>query len=265
MKGVMKLTALLISLYFCSNAQSASDRDPERLLVAGLVFSPYIIQESDGSVHGIIVDIVREVGKRVGLRVDFAISNWARAFHSAQHGHIDALIPTMKSKDREQFLYYPAQPLLNLDMVLVKKRNREIGFNGTMDSLKNYQIAWIRKGRVSPAFDKAREEGVITVVERNTPSIAIKGVAYGRVDLAATDRLLGIWAAQKEGLSEKIEMVTPILGSVPVYLALSKSRISLSKLKRVDAALAEIHQDGTFKQILHRYLGDTSNHLLAVP
>jgi len=256
---------LLLGFCLFSVAHGANTNEhSDRLLVAGLVFAPYIIKEDSGEVRGIVVDIVREVGRRTGLSVEFSITNWARALQSAKSGDVDALIPTMKSDDRKVFFHYPNQQLLNLDMVLVKQKGREIKFDGSMASLKGYIITRVRKGRVSPAFDQARENGAISVEGRNTHDLSIKGVAYGRVDLAATDRYIAAWSSQKLDIADKIELIKPVLGSVPVYLALSKARISNEQLKSIDNALNEIHSDGTFEKILLHYLGVNSKQFLGI-
>ncbi len=229
--------------------------EPDQLLVAGLVFEPYIIKEKDGTVRGIVVDIVREVGRRTGLKIEFSITNWPRAFRSVKQGDADALIPAMKSKDREVFLYYPNQPLLRQEMFLVKQKGKEINFDGSMDSLKNYRIANVNKVRISPEFDQAVEDGVINVEYRNNPDLTIIAVAKGRVDLTATSRYLATWTAQKLNLDDKIEFVKPKLASVATYLALSKSKVSIKQAKLIDEVLKDIHKDGTFQQILQSYLG----------
>lgn len=83
----------------------------------------------------------------------------------------------MKSKDREEFLYYPKQPVATLSQVLITALDSDIEFDGTMASLKNYSLGRIRNARVSPLFDAARENKELNVEERNFPQADVMCIA----------------------------------------------------------------------------------------
>ncbi|MBF0288668.1 MAG: transporter substrate-binding domain-containing protein [SAR324 cluster bacterium] len=249
------LTIPLVSFLtvLLTNMSAYSDEIPS-IKVSGPLFEPYIMIK-EGSTKGIIVDLVQLALKEAGYQAKFDITNWARAFTETKKGLIDAIIPAMKSADREVFLHYPHQPVINLQMVLVAAKDNPATFDGTMESLRSYSIGRVRKARVSPVFDEARETGVINVQERNSFGLLIKAAAFDRIDLAALDKNLALWSSKKQGLSSRIRVLQPILGSVPVYVAFSKKRLSKKIATDVGNILERFHQDGTVDTLIERYLG----------
>jgi len=250
------LTSLLLVAAPAFLSASAAAKDLQTIEVTGLPFPPYIIKNEGRPTSGIVVDIIREAVKNAGGETKFTITNWARSFTQIKNGKTDAIIPTMKSRDREEFLYFPATPIAVLSQVLITQKNSKLKFDGTMESLRDYQIGRIREARVSPAFDAARESGLIDVKERNTPELLIAAAALSRLNAVAMDRALALWSAQKKNMRRDIRIVRPSLGDVPVYLALSKKRVSKEFAHKVDLALKTMNENGRTLEITKKYLGD---------
>ncbi len=248
---ILPLMAFLILLL---TSVPAISEQVSTVRVGGLEFEPYIMIHADGTTQGIIADLVRLALKEAGYQTKFEITNWARAFTEVKKGLTDAIIPAMKSADREVFLYYPTQPVVHLQMVLITAKGNSVTFDGTMASLRHYSIGRVRQARVSPAFDKAREEGIIQVQERNSFELLVKAAAFGRIDLAAVEKLVAFWSAQKHDLRYRIRVLEPILGSVPVYVAFSKKRLSQKTARDVGNILEQFHQDGTVDKLIQQYL-----------
>jgi len=74
-------------------------------------------------------------------------------------------------------------------------------------SLSKYKIVKLNKSKISPDFDKAFNDGILKVEQRNSQDLTIVAVARGRVDLAATSRFSAIWSAHNHNLIDKIEFV----------------------------------------------------------
>jgi len=240
----------------------SSDIDLDNLLldtfyVAGLHFPPFIIKSDNKGTDptGIIAELTKEVLRKTGHRAVFKISNWARAIQVTQYGVTDALIPTMKSKDREKFLRYPTLPLLVLDFVLIQKSDNNIAYDGNISSLEKYKILKLRKGRVTPEFDKAFEDGKLDIQERADYGLLVKGIAAERADLAAISNFNFYDLVKKLKLEGKVKVVSPSLGQTPVYLALSKNSTTPELSQQTSKAITELIEDGTYASILKKYIG----------
>lgn len=253
--GSSTLCVLLLTVSFLVSLPRLSDAD--EIKVSGPEFPPFIISTEMGP-EGIVVDLVRMALKEAGHTARFDISNFARAFALAQNHKTDGLIPAMKSDDRVKFLHYPDMPLVNLEMVFITAKGSGVTYDGTVESLKDYRISWLRKGRVSPEFDRARKEGRITVEERDSFELSLKAAAKGRVHLATGDKHLALWTARKLGILDEIEILEPPLASVPVYLAISKERHPPALASQVSDILKRFHEDGTYDKIMGKYIGPAS-------
>lgn len=239
-------------LIFIPNFTIADDK--KEIIISGLSFPPYIIASETGPPSGIIVDLVTKALTSLNYSVKFEITNWARAYNSVKIGAVDGIIPTIKSKDRETFLSFPVKPLLNLEMILLTAKGSEVDYDGSIASLRPYQLGKVRKARVSPAFDKAIEQGKINVDERTDFNLLVSAAAYKRLDAVAMDRLLAIWIAKKKGVENLLKTLEPPLASAPVYLAMNKKRFSPAEMQELNQIFQQFEKDGTREKIIEKYI-----------
>ncbi len=244
----MRPVILLLTIYFLWFSNFA-----RAFTVEGLVIPPYIMQSEEGEVSGIIVDIVYELADRLDWEVTFEISNWARAYRNVTSHKSDALMPAIKTPDRLEWLFFPDAPLITVDMHLVKHVEHQIQFDGNLDELKELEVGRIRDAKVTPEFDQAVSDGRIQIVERNSLSQLVQGVAAKRIDLIAFDWRLIQWQAKELQLRDRIERVHPPLGKVPAYLAFSNRRFTESQIKQVSETLSKMHEEGVLQRIEAKY------------
>jgi len=223
------------------------------MVIGGLVAPPYIIKDEHNNPSGILVELIQQTLRPLGIEPQFRITNWARAFKSATAGKIDALIPAIKSPDREKALIYPAEPLTVLQMGLMRQKGSSAVYDGELESLKGRRIGRIRNARVAPAFDKAAANGLFHLEERSSFGLLALAVVHGRVDFLAGDELMGLWGAAENGVLNRIEVAHPHFGDNPVYLAISKKSPLASRAAEISVKLAEIKKSQNFKQALEAY------------
>ncbi|MGH1463297.1 MAG: substrate-binding periplasmic protein [Neptuniibacter sp.] len=253
MRMIIQPLLLITGLMLLSLSAKAED-SPRRMVITGLEAPPYVILGEQDNVSGILVELIQQALEPIGIQPVFKISNWPRAFETVKNGHADAIIPTIKSADREEYFVFPNEPLIILKMVLLKNSSRSIDFNGDVRELDHLRIGKIRKARVAPDFDTAVASGKLLLVEeRTTFGLLALGVARGRLDLMAGDELMSLWGAAANGVIKDIEPIEPHLAKVPVYLAISKQSPYSTKIEQISEALAATKQDLVFKQSLESY------------
>jgi len=59
-------------------------------------------------------------------------------------------------------------------------------------SLSKYKIVKLNKSKISPDFDKAFNDGILKVEQRNSQDLTIVAVARGRVDQPVVFQLSGL-------------------------------------------------------------------------
>lgn len=256
--GILKLIVnrhlLKIGLMFAllfAPIHSAYSKD--KIVIGGLEAPPYIIVGKDKQVSGILIDLITQTLSNMDIEPVFEITNWARAFANAKNGKIDALIPTIKSADREEFFVFPKTPLVNLEMVLIKKSVRNLNFSGNLNELKGYNIGRIRNARVSPKFDDAAQQNIFQIQERSSFGLLALGVARGRFDLMAGDELMGLWGAATQDVLDQVEVVHPHLNNIPVFFALSKHSPYADRVKQFSEHFSKVQISSHFEKTLTPY------------
>ncbi len=242
-----------VMLVFCFLVMIPTAFAQDKMVIGGLVAPPYIIVDDNKKVSGILVHLIRSALSDLDIEVEFKITNWARAFDSAKHGRADALIPTIKSPDRESVLTYPNVPLAILEMCLLKSTEQQIDFNGNLSTLAPYRIGRIRNARVSPAFDEAAEDHYFKLEERASFDLLAKAVAHGRLDLAAGDELMMLWAAANNGVLNNVEIIHPHLANTFVYLAISKKSIFANRVDEISKSIELTKSSQGFQNTIHAY------------
>lgn len=227
---------------------------PDVMVIGGLQVPPYIIVDEEGQASGLVVDLLRRALEQVGVRPHFEITNWARAFAGAKAGRLDALIPALRSPDREEVLVYPSEPLTVLNMVVIRHAgDRELHYDGDLNVFRDMSMGRIRSARVAPAFDEAAAAGMFRLEERASFGLLALGVAHRRIDLMAGDELMGLWGAAENGVLEKLKVMDPPLAQAPVYLAISKGSPFAARAEEIAESLAKARRSQEFKEALMPY------------
>ena len=233
---------LLVAIGFSLIAavpNAVSEERDKNLLIVGLELPPYIVKNEGAPPSGILIEKLRKLCDAIGLTPEFRISNWARSIVAIKEGLADAIIPAMKSEDRKQFLHFPTHSLGKFEIVLAGPAEGTEPFAGDLKVLRGKKVGRLRKARVSPEFDEARQRGVFVDEERGSVDLLVRAVAFKRLDYIAMDKRTLIDSAKRQKLLDEIVFFEPALGSIPVYLALSKERTSIDTLKAVSEYLAQ--------------------------
>lgn len=240
-------------LLLVPNQVFATTEQSRTMVITALEAPPYVMTDANQQPTGILVSLIRQALKPLKIEPVFRVSSWARAYKDAKRGNADAIIPTIKSPDREHLFTYPSEPLTLLHMALLKRPGDNISFNGDLSELEALRIGKIQKARVTPQFDKAVSKGVLNIQERRTFGLLALGVARSRIDLMAGDELMGLWGAAENGVLNKVETITPYLAEVPVYLAISHRSEFAKDAELIAAALADAKSSVAYKQSLSAY------------
>lgn len=102
----MRWSLLLITL-LCQLVL-ADDRAPLRVMTD--LWPPFRMLDAKGELVGLDIDVLKEIGRRSGLRFDIQRAPWARGLADLQQGRADLMIGLAKTPDREVFIQYLPRP-----------------------------------------------------------------------------------------------------------------------------------------------------------
>ena len=207
-------------------------------------------------VTGLYVDIAEEIGRRTGDRVEIRLMPWARCLDLARSGGIDGIVGALKTEQRQEFLAYPGEPLMDMTVSLFSHRGVPLAWNGDYRALADARIGILASSAQAPAMSKAMADGTLKniVPSYDYPSLA-RQLAGGRIAAAAVVRVPFLATLHNLGLEGEIEEMIPSLDTSPIYIAFSRAHDHAAAIGRFDKAMAEIRRDGFLNRALERYLG----------
>jgi polar amino acid transport system substrate-binding protein len=243
-----RIAALLLGLSLAAGVRAA---EPLQIVTDG--FRPVAYLE-DGHPAGALCDVFAELARRTGIPIEIHFLPWARSLTEVQAGRVDAIFPIFRTPQRETFLAFSLETLLEQRIAFFAQPGSTIQIGPDLAGVDGHALAIVNRTSLGPVFDRAAHEGRLGDIQSvpDTTSL-VRTLAAGRVELiAGFDQAL--WAEALElGLQDRVQQLPPLVGEVPSYLAFTRARDLSAESQAIDAALKAMKQDGTYRKILDRY------------
>ncbi|WP_186441082.1 substrate-binding periplasmic protein [Desulfamplus magnetovallimortis] len=216
---------------------------------------PYMIyseEDDDSQIHGIDIDIVKEIANQMNLEVKFLRCPWARCLERMEAGIVDILSSAFKKPEREVFMNYFQQPYLEkLPIAFYLKKGK-----GTI--IKNYQdiyalreIGVLRGASYFEQFDTDTKINKYAVTSQKQLLLML-----------LADRLEAItgyvhtinYRVVAEGFTGKIEKsLFEYNGVSEVYMAISKNSPFAERVDEFNRINDELLRNGVIYGIIKSY------------
>jgi len=246
----MKHTLLVLVVLLFANVGLAEQR---LHLIGDRDNKPECFIDGDGNVTGSDVEILRELGKRLDLKIEIELAPWVRVLSMVRSGKADGGFPLFITPERKEYALYTKAPIHVSVMTLYTKSGREFEYSDFSDLYKK-RIGIIRGYSISAEFDLAAKVGDIEIAEVETIDQLVKMLMGERIDaIAATPSSITTYLKEKRVEISAIGHVR----SRAAYLTLSKRAKIKDKeqlLEKINQALFEMEQDGTIEKITVKYL-----------
>ena len=210
---------------------------------------PYrIIAKGVGSdrFSGIYIDIIKEAARRMGIRLHFLESPFARALKEMESGIADLMLGPNRKAARELYMIY-------LDAPLPRERKAFYITAGSPDitaynELATRRIAVLRGSVYTDRFD---DDDALQKVIVNNYTSALKMTAMKRVDAAIMPEAMGDYLVS-EG-SHQVAKASFGMKGRPSFITISKRSTFLGKKDELEKILRDMQADGSFDLIMNRY------------
>lgn len=214
-------------------------------------YPPYESKDDKGNYVGFDMDLIREVGKRIGRDVQIVDMSFDGLIAAVQEGKIDGVIAAMQATDaRKEKVDFSAPYHFVQDAFLVGG-NSAITITSAKDAAAykvgvqtgTIQEKWIVDNLVKPGLMK--DENVFRYERADNAALDLQA---GRIDTV----LIISDAAQKlaKDMGLKIALTTKETVAAGQAIALQKG----SALKAdIDKALADMQKDGTIEKLQQQY------------
>lgn len=232
-----------------------SPKDNEVILATG-DWPPYVYET--GPDKGPIAEIIIAAFKEEGISTQIFFYPWKRAEDETRDGRVFAAFPYATSDERKKEFNF-SNP-----MYVVKAKffyNKKFHPNGMtfdkLEDLKNYKIGGLLGSWYEPTFKAAKlQVEYVAGTEQNVEKLAL-----GRIDLIIEEENSVNYLIRKkypEQIDQFASLEKPLeQPGVVNDLSLLVSRgypKSADLLKKFNSGLAAIRANGTYKQILEKYL-----------
>ena len=137
--------------------------------------------DDDGNVVGSDVDIIRELGKRLKIKIDIELVPWVRVLSMIESGKADGGFPLFMTTAREDFALYTKVPIHVSVMTVYTKSESEFEYKDFKNLYKK-RIGINRGYSISKEFDLAAKAGEIEIVEVETIDQLTKMLINDRLD-----------------------------------------------------------------------------------
>jgi len=201
---------------------------------------------------GFDMDLIREVGKRIGMQVEIKDMPFDSLIASVQEGKVDAVIAAMqKSAARQEKVDFSDGYHTQVDAFLVKG-------DSTITMTKPQDAAGLKIGvqtgtlQEQWALDNLVPAGVNkdqVIFEYERVDQGALDVANGRIDTLFINADPAAELAKNQGL--KVALVTGETVAAPQAIAVKKGNTEL--LNKINTALAAMVQDGFIKQLQQKW------------
>ena len=201
----------------------------------------------NGELKGFVVDIVKDIKKRVEDNADIKVMPWAKGYNLLQNEHNVALFTTARSPWREN-LFQWVGPVGSDEWVFVARADNQIKITSLEDA-KNVHAIAAYKDDVREQF--LREKGFTNIDVSLTDQACLNKLLTGRVDLWIQDEL--DLKAKIAGQNANVRVVYSIQ-TIDFYIAFSKG-VPAAVVKEWQDALDAMKKDGVYREIYKKWYG----------
>ena len=212
--------------------------------VVAAEFPPLTTNEG-GQPGGVVLEIVREAGRRAGVALEFSFLPWQRAQLDVQSSSDLLIIPFTRMPSREAHYQWVA-PVLEFHTVLVTLASPP----STIEEARKLVVGYVR----GTSFKDEAQHAEFPYVEETDDDVTnARKLKLGRIGAWITTDLMATGVYRQAGFDPGELKYGPNLGPVKVsYLAASPG-FPKEIAKKIALAIDQMRADGSYQAIVKRY------------
>ncbi len=248
----MKKTALRVLIALTVGAAVGTSLAQDKPMVAGVdgTFAPHAMPKLGGGVEGFNVDLIMEIGKQLGRKMEIHAAEFSGLIPAMNAGRIDFVgAPTTVTPERAQNLLFTEGYLNTYYQFLVPAGKPDLK---SLDDLKGKMIT-ANKGS---AYDKWLADNAAKYGFKHesypTNSDAVQAVMSGRADATLGGNTVSAYAALRN--PGKLNLTTLKVDDGLVWAAVFRKDDAKTR-NMVDEAIECLKKNGTLAQLHEKWFG----------
>ena len=248
-KKLLTLFLSVMSALFVFGAKASASTIS---VVSDTAYAPFEFKDSDQTYKGIDVDIINEVAKRKNWDVNQTYPGFDAAVNAVQSGQADALMAGTTVTDARKKVFTFSDTYYDTSIVIYTRSNDKVS---DYKQLKGKTVG-VKNGTAAQTWlDKNASKYGFTVKTFDTSDLMNNSLDSGSV-YAAMDDTPVVQYAIGQGKDYAINIKPESIGSFA--FAVKKGGKHESLIKDFNEALKEMKEDGTYDEIMTKWLGDSA-------
>ena len=255
MKKTIKATLFaLMSVFMVFGAKVSADTIS---IVSDTAYAPFEFKDSDQVYKGIDVDIIQEVAKRAGWDYKMTFPGFDAAVNAVQSGQADALMAGTTITEARKKVFTFSDTYYDTSIVIYTKKGTKIS---KYSQLKGKTVG-VKNGTAAQSFleDNKKKYGY-TIKTFDTSDLMNNSLDSGSIDAAMDDEPVVKYAIS-QGKDYAINMDGESVGSFA--FGVKKGSKYEYLIEEFNTALAAMKSDGTYDQIMNKWLGSDATETSA--
>jgi len=194
-----------------------------RLTIAAPEIRPFVYKNDRGETDGLLIETIHRLNANGKFKISVEIMPWARALKAVGNGHYDALMPTIRTTERDLFLSYPTKPLINFyGSDIFKRVNDDFIYQSIPLIDRSKTIVKVRSTNIRRNDEQAFRDASITFVEATRLEDAFNMLIHGHADLLVADSVIAKTVITQMAISDQVKGYRLTDKFHPSFLAFSK-------------------------------------------
>lgn len=221
------------------------------LVVAGTRNEGIYERRPNGEFAGMGVDLVRLLAQRHGYQPRFEIYPWRRALEVISGGRADILVAAYKTPERQRVMRFSEQSFFQDELAFYVRANSMPTWQGDYALLQGRRIVVINGWAYGAAFSTALPELHVSVT--NTVDSGLQMLAFGHVELFASNRRDTDPMIKRLGLQDKVMALAPLIDVQSAYFTFPLRQRYTQLSLQMDQLLMEMKKNGALQKLARRY------------
>jgi polar amino acid transport system substrate-binding protein len=239
---------VLVLLLLLGGALRAAERAP--LLVLTEVWPPFRMQDEDGVLYGLDIDLLNQLSQRTGLRFEVMRAPWARSLAALEQGKADLMTGLAKTAERERYIDYLPQPYYACAPRFYTAPAQAAGLRNYAH-LTGLNIGSVLESAYFEPFDSDRSLRKTVV---NKEAQLLEMLARGRLQaMVGTDCQVDYELRDPRWTGLIAKAAYRPTARTELFFGFSRKRARQAEYRQLGAALAQLQAEGWIARAAQRY------------
>ena len=249
-KKLLMLLASILPVFFVFTGVKADDTID---IVFDNAYAPFEFKDSDQVYKGLDVDIINEVAKRSGWKMNQSFPGFDAAVNAVQSGSADALMAGTTITEARKQVFTFSDPYFDTKIIVATTKANKIS---SYEDLKGKTVG-VKNGTTSQTFlEENKNKYGFSIKTFDTGDLMYNSLAAGSVNAVMDDEAVIQYAIQ-QGQDLSLDIPGEPIGSFG--FSVKKGSKYEYLVDDFNKALAEMKEDGTYETIMNKWFGSSDS------